>query len=189
MSSAYAESAREDVHKILEEVTTIYEKLSGRPYEGPKDGEPVSPIPAGVDPVEFLNQEYRYLMSLVNSGALRSPFSVPYVWAPPAEVLETQKEILVRLDLPGVDRSDVSLSVQNNQVLVVRGERRFRKSEPECSFLIMERTCGEFVKQIPLPDKVDARDAEARLGEGMLEIRIPKIGSVGQSEDQQVRIR
>ena len=76
MPSAFTETSRRDVDKILEDVTSIYEKLSGQPYGGLKESDHVAPIPAGVDAMEFLDQEYRYLMGLVNAGALEQTTDV-----------------------------------------------------------------------------------------------------------------
>jgi|SRR5213594_2943937 len=191
MLSPFVDMSKKEVDKILEDVSTVYEKITGQRYSATKETEATTPIPPGVDPMEFLNQEYRYLMSLVASGAIRSPFSVPYLWSPPAEVLETPKEIVVRMDLPGVDRDDISLSLQNRQVLVVRGERRFKKLDEgqECNCLIMERTYGEFIKQIPLPDRVDVTAADAKITHGVLVLRLPRVRNAGTIEEQQIRMR
>jgi HSP20 family molecular chaperone IbpA len=180
------ETKRVEVDKILQDAIGVYEKLTGQAYL--RGREPEVPFPPGVEPVEYLNQEYRYLMGLVESGALRHPFHLPFAWTPPAEVIETPKEYHVRLDLPGVDKNDISVTFRNH-ILTVRGERLFRRTEAECSYLFLERPYGEFVKQIPLPEQVDRAAAEARYSDGVLEVRVPKARHEGEVEDQSIRVR
>lgn len=189
MASAFVEGNGKDVDRILDDVTRVYERLTGERYAGPREGEAAATMPPGVDGMEVLQQEYRYLMGLVNSGTLRSPFTVPYVWSPPAEVLVTPKEILVRLDLPGVEKTDIFLSIHNGQVLLIKGERRFRRAAHEVDHVIMEKTYGQFTKQIPLPDKVDTGSVEARLEEGVLELRLPRVHAAPELEEREIKIR
>ena len=191
MASAFMDVSRKDVGRILDDVSALYERFTGRPYGGRSEAEPAVPIPEGVDPVEYVQQEYRWLMSLVATGAMRAPFASPWLWSPPAEVIETAREIQVRLDLPGIDRDDVRLSLQNRQVLVVRGERRFRPAngETDSNYLMMERTYGEFIKQIPLPDRVDVGAIEARLSDGVLTLRLPRQRPAQGLEEQPISIR
>jgi len=187
MASPVTDVPREiDVDKILSDVTALHEKLTGRPY----DGEAEMPLPTtpGVDPSNFLDQEYRYLMNLVSSGALRSPFSMPYTWAPPVEVFETAKEYWVRIDLPGVTKDDLSVKAHGN-VLRLEGERPFRRVETDCEYLIMERAYGRFVKEIPLTETADAASAEARLTDGVLEVRIPRRELGAEAELREINIR
>lgn len=191
MSSAVMEATKRasvNVDKILNEVTDLHEKITGRPYTGPLEGDGGVPVPTGADPVAFLGHEYDYLMGFVSSGALRSPFSVPYVWAPPAEVFETPKECCIRIDLPGVKRDDVTVKAHKH-TLVLQGQRRFRPADTDAECLIMERAYGEFLKEIPLPETVDVHAIDAKLSDGVLEIRIPNKRLEREAKDLDVNIR
>lgn len=92
--------------------------------------------------------------------------------APPVDVVETETEILVRTDLPGVDKGDIELYGAPN-FLVIRGVKRPEKER--WSYLRIERAFGPFQRLIVLPAPGDPARVEARFESGVLEVRIPKV--------------
>jgi HSP20 family protein len=92
--------------------------------------------------------------------------------APPVDVVETETEILVRTDLPGVDRSDVELFGAPN-FLVIRGAKRPERER--WTYLRIERTFGPFQRLIVLPAPGDPARVVASYQDGVLEVRIPKV--------------
>jgi HSP20 family protein len=94
------------------------------------------------------------------------------------EVEETGEEILVRLEVPGMDREDCQITIEGN-VLYLSGEKRFERERRESTYHVMERAYGSFERSIPLPRNVDTERAEASLKNGVLTVRLPKSG--GQS--------
>ncbi len=91
---------------------------------------------------------------------------------PPVDVVETEAEVLVRTDLPGVDRSDIELYGAPN-FLVIRGVKRPEKER--WSYLRIERAFGPFQRLIVLPAPGDPARVAAKYEGGVLEIRIPKV--------------
>ncbi|HJZ55070.1 MAG TPA: Hsp20/alpha crystallin family protein [Gemmataceae bacterium] len=91
-------------------------------------------------------------------------------WAPRVDVEETDKEILVKADLPGVDPKAVEVSIENG-VLTVRGEK---KEERKKNFHRVERFTGFFHRAVPLPPGIDAERVTASSSNGVVTVTIPK---------------
>ena len=94
-------------------------------------------------------------------------------WAPAVDIYETEKEIVLKADLPGMNLADVDISLNNN-VLSVRGERRFEKEVKEDSYHRVERAYGNFVRTFTVPNTVNAEQIEASYDAGVLKITMPK---------------
>jgi HSP20 family protein len=92
-----------------------------------------------------------------------------------ADVLETGSDIQVFIDLPGLTRDQVQLSVANG-VLTVKGERKIDTPE-QTAFSKRERYFGQFYRSFPLPENASPKEISARLTNGVLEVRIPKTGT------------
>ena len=93
-------------------------------------------------------------------------------WAPHVDVEETDKEFLIKADLPGVDPKDVDIQVVDN-VLTVRGEKKEQKEEKK-NFHRVERFAGSFYRAISLPTGADAEKVAATSTNGVVTISIPK---------------
>lgn len=89
------------------------------------------------------------------------------------DVEETDKEILVRVEVPGMEKKDCEVTIDGN-VLHVRGEKRFERATQDSTYHVMERAYGTFERAIPLPQNVDTDKAEADYTNGVLTIRLPK---------------
>jgi HSP20 family protein len=94
-------------------------------------------------------------------------------WTPRVDVEETESEMVVKADLPGVAPEDVEVTVKEG-VLVLRGSRKEEKEEKEKNSVRIERFVGEFYRAIPLPAVADEEKIEAEAAKGVLTIRIPK---------------
>jgi HSP20 family protein len=94
-------------------------------------------------------------------------------WLPAVDVKETDNELLLSFDLPGMSEDDISIEVQDN-VLTVSGEREERRDERGEGFRRMERRFGRFARSFPLPAGVSENDIKADYDNGVLEIRVPK---------------
>jgi HSP20 family protein len=92
------------------------------------------------------------------------------------DVEETDKEILVRMEVPGMEKKDCEITIDGN-ILYVRGEKRFERASRDSTYHVMERAYGTFERAIPLPWDVDTDNAEASYTNGVLTIRLPKSGS------------
>lgn len=89
------------------------------------------------------------------------------------EVEETDKEIVVRLELPGMQKEDCRITVDGN-VLYVSGERHAERSSSDSTYHVMERAYGSFQRTIALPRNVFADKAKATYKNGVMTVRLPK---------------
>ena len=94
-------------------------------------------------------------------------------WVPPLDMIDRKNEILLRADLPGLDRQDIQLSVENG-VLTLQGSRQKETEEKDDDCYAMERWAGAFARSIALPQGLDPDRVEASFKNGVLEIRVPK---------------
>ena len=94
-------------------------------------------------------------------------------WAPPVDIYETEKEIVLKADLPGISLSEVDIRVENN-TLTIRGERNFEKDVKEDNYHRVERSYGAFVRTFTLPNTVQAEKIEASYENGVLRVTMPK---------------
>jgi HSP20 family protein len=92
----------------------------------------------------------------------------------PAEVVETGDEIVVRLELPGMERDDFDIDVVHN-VVVVRGEKRLQREQSGGRYYMLECAYGRFERAVPLPVAVDQSRARASYRNGVLRIALPKV--------------
>ncbi len=89
-----------------------------------------------------------------------------------AEVEERDDEIIVRLEVPGLEPDDFDISVVND-LLVVQGEKRMEREQKRGQYHVMECAYGSFERTIPLPRSVDASGVKARYRRGVLTVHLP----------------
>jgi HSP20 family protein len=94
-------------------------------------------------------------------------------WSPQVDVLETDAELVIRADLPGMTKDDVDLEVSDG-VLILKGEKKEEKEEKDTHFRIVERAYGAFERSFALPSSIDAEKIRADFTHGVLEIHLPK---------------
>jgi HSP20 family protein len=94
-------------------------------------------------------------------------------WAPAVDIYETPNELVVKADLPDVNEKDIDVRVENN-LLTIRGERKFEKSVSEENYLRVERTYGAFSRSFSLPNTVNAEAIAAEYKNGVLTVTLPK---------------
>jgi HSP20 family protein len=95
-------------------------------------------------------------------------------WSPAVDVLETENEIMLKADVPGIDIKDIEIQVEN-QTLTVKGHRQFEKSDGnKQGYHRIERSYGSFVRSFTLPTTVDTEKVGAEYKNGVLTIRLPK---------------
>jgi len=94
-------------------------------------------------------------------------------WAPAVDIYETQDELVVKADLPAVIEKDLDVRVENN-MLTIRGERKFEREVSEDSYLRVERAYGSFSRSFSLPNTVNTDAIKAEYRNGVLTVRMPK---------------
>jgi HSP20 family protein len=94
-------------------------------------------------------------------------------WAPSVDIAETDKEYTVKAELPGVNKEDVRINVQNG-VLTLSGERKFEKEEKDKKHHRIERAYGLFTRSFTVPEDVLADKITADSKDGVITVRLPK---------------
>jgi HSP20 family protein len=96
-------------------------------------------------------------------------------WSPAVDVSETDKEVKLELELPGINPEDVEITADNN-VLTVRGEKHGERKEgaEDSRYHLVERSYGSFTRSFQLPQGLDDSKIQAECNNGILSIRIPK---------------
>ncbi|OLD36942.1 MAG: hypothetical protein AUI83_25145 [Armatimonadetes bacterium 13_1_40CM_3_65_7] len=95
------------------------------------------------------------------------------VWEPAAEMFETDREVVVRAELPDVDPKQVDITVTDDAI-TLKGERKHEQEEKGRNFYRRELRYGAFARTLPLGTEVKSGEAKATYKDGVLEIRIPK---------------
>jgi HSP20 family protein len=106
------------------------------------------------------------------------------VWAPPVDIYETDNEVVVRAELPGMDQKDIDIRIENN-VLTIKGERRMDQHVKEDNYHRIESAYGTFTRSFTLPTTVDEENAKAEYRNGILKITLPKRE---QSKPKQIKV-
>ena len=95
------------------------------------------------------------------------------LWAPAVDIYETEHELVVKADLPDVNPQDLDIRVENN-ILTIRGERKFENKVNEENYLRVERAYGSFSRSFSLANSVKSEEIKADYQNGVLTLSIPK---------------
>jgi HSP20 family protein len=94
-------------------------------------------------------------------------------FVPAVDVYEDEHNLVLKMEIPGVNEEDLKVSLENN-TLTVSGERKFEKEEKEENFHRIERRYGSFTRTFRLPSTVDPEKAEANYDQGILKLTLAK---------------
>jgi HSP20 family protein len=127
------------------------------------------------EPFRGLSTLHDQVNRLFNETVLRGQGedSALTTWSPAVDIYETENELVVKADLPDVAEKDIDVRVENN-LLTIRGERKFEKSVSEDNYLRVERSYGAFSRSFSLPNTVNAEAIHAEYKNGVLTVTIPK---------------
>src|SRR6202167_2653971 len=129
---------------------------------------------ARLDPVRGISTLQDQFNRLLNeSFRNHAEESALTTWAPAVDIYETPNELVVKADLPDANEKDIDVRVENN-LLTVRGERKFEKAVSEENYLRVERTYGSFSRSFSLPNTVNPEAIRAEYKNGVLTLNLPK---------------
>jgi HSP20 family protein len=94
-------------------------------------------------------------------------------WAPAVDIFETEQELVVKADLPDIKPEELDIRVENN-ILTIRGERKFEKKTEEKNYLRVERSYGSFSRSFSLANTVNTEAIKAEYKNGVLTLSVPK---------------
>lgn len=106
-------------------------------------------------------------------------------WAPLVDISETEKEYLIKVELPEVEKENVKVTVEND-VLVISGDRKFESEEKDRKHHRIERSYGSFLRSFSLPDDADGAKVHAEFKNGVLRVHLPKSE---ESKPKQIEIK
>jgi HSP20 family protein len=102
-----------------------------------------------------------------------SRFGSRFMTTPSIDVSETNEDVRVTADLPGMDEKDVQVTLEND-ILTIKGEKKQEQEEKKQNYHMVERTYGEFQRVISLPTSVDKEKIKATFKKGVLSVILPK---------------
>jgi HSP20 family protein len=105
-------------------------------------------------------------------------------WAPPVDIYETENELVLKVDLPDLEEKDIDVRVENN-LLTIRGERKFEKDINQDNYLRVERANGPFTRSFSLPNTVSSESIRAEYRNGVLTLHMAKLE---ESKPKQIKI-
>lgn len=115
----------------------------------------------------------RLFEDLVSSPRFEESDIIQSNWSPAVDIYETENELVLTAELPGVDEKDVEIKVEDN-TLSLKGERKFEKETREENYHRIERAYGSFSRSFSLPNYVDQDKINAEYENGLLKIHLPK---------------
>lgn len=129
-------------------------------------------------PASDLNQEFSVLQreidrmfERVRSGA--NDDGTVRTWAPSVDIIEKETDYSIKIELPGVDKKDVKITVQDD-VLIIKGEKKMEAEKKGENYHRVERCYGAFQRSFSLPTTVAADKIDASYDNGVLTISLPK---------------
>jgi HSP20 family protein len=106
-------------------------------------------------------------------------------WMPPVDVVEEENEYIVKVELPGVNKDDVKITLESN-ILTIRGEKKDEKEIKEKNYHRMERSYGSFQRSFTLPTTVKNDKIDASYKDGVLVVTLPK---AEESKPKQIEVK
>jgi len=132
--------------------------------------------------VNSLQEQFSRLFDTSFPG--RSSESDLTTWAPAVDIQETENELMLKADLPGIEEKDIDVRIENN-TLTIRGERKFEKQVNEDNYLRVERSYGSFSRSFSLPNTINTEAINAEYKNGVLTVQMPKRA---ESKPKQVKV-
>ncbi len=161
-----SETTHVGIDETIGQVEKLYRALTGSPT--PASDAPYAPIPAEKDPVQHVEEQMSRLLELL--GQAPPGPATAAAWMPPMTVWESDREILVCLDLPGLKREQVEVVVQGETITVsgvrAAGEGQTLRSS-ECAL-------GPFRRALLIPAAMRGAEPTAHMKDGVLEIHVQK---------------
>jgi HSP20 family protein len=137
-----------------------------------------APVQRSIDPFSALRDEMdRVLNSFLGSGFGRSlmpsRFEYSDAVAPSIDVRESETDLVVEAELPGMDEKDISVTLHNG-VLTLKGEKKSEREEKKDEYHLKERSYGSFQRSLRVADTIDADKVKAMFEKGVLKVTMPK---------------
>src|SRR5262245_65345632 len=110
--------------------------------------------------------------------AIAGPLARAGSWAPDVDIIDGDREITVRAEIPGIEAKDLDVTV-SGEVLTISGQKKEEREEEGKAYFRSERRYGAFRRSLTLPAGIDAQNVSAEYDKGVLTVRIPKTREAG----------
>ena len=131
------------------------------------------PNAANWEPLNSLESIREEMNRMFDTSARRQPSLWGGAFAPAIDVVEEKDGFVVRADLPGLSKDDVSVAIQDN-ILTIKGERKSEVEQTKGNIYHQERVYGQFLRTVELPVRVEAGKVQATFKDGVLTVSLPK---------------
>jgi HSP20 family protein len=132
--------------------------------------------------IEKVRSEMDRLMDTFLFGVpQRGEFWEEAEWLPAVDVAETKNEVVVNVEIPGMDPKEFDISLKEG-TLTIKGEKKQERVEGEENYHLVERRYGAFSRSIPLPQEVESDKISTSYKEGILKVTLPKSGETKKKE-------
>lgn len=131
----------------------------------------VATFPGGM--LSMQREINRMFNSFFRDGTQEEGGLFPSAWMPAVDLAERDNDFVMKMELPGVDRNDVKITLENN-ILTIQGEKRQEKEAKESNLHRIERRYGSFQRSFTLPTFVKNDQGEAAFQDGVLTVTLPK---------------
>jgi len=180
-----------EIDDTIGKVENLYRSLTGQ--EAPELKAPFAPIPAERDPVDHVQEQMERLNQLLGTASGQPNAQQPQGWTPVVSVWETNEELLLSIDLPGVNRQAIEVNIQGTpqgNVLIVTGRRQppTTSNGSKLVALRVEHAIGVLRRVIPLPLTAKTEQITSTLQDGVLLVRIPRQAQATQSNARPIPI-
>lgn len=126
------------------------------------------------DPFSLLRQEMNRIFDDFSRGFWLEPFRSKFdTFSPRVDVSETDREVKITAELPGMDDKDIDVSISKD-MLTIKGEKKEEKEDKGKDYYRSERSYGSFSRTIPLPSEIDTDKVKAEFKKGVLTVTVPK---------------
>ncbi|GBD07238.1 Spore protein SP21 [bacterium HR21] len=109
-------------------------------------------------------------------------------FSPRVDISEDERNVYIQAELPGVAKEDVKVTISEDRVLTIRGEKKQERKVEERNFLRVERTFGSFSRSFMLPENVKIDEIDAKFENGVLTITLPK-AEPSKPKEVEVKVR
>jgi len=171
------------IDQAFQEVCRLHEQLAHAP--APEIGpQAFLPFPPGVNPMAYAIEEVAQLKRMCDGAqtAQSQAQQQPQVtWVPRANVHASESNLLFHVELPGVSKEDVSVTVAQGE-LIVRGQRRAASHDAALKPMFVEQPWGSFERRFPCPPWCDPEKIQAKYSQGVLEIQLTRLDESNRGE-------
>jgi len=132
------------------------------------------------DLVSIQDEMNRFFDNFFGYSATRTEWTEG-VWSPSVDVSETKDNVIIKAEMPGMNKDEVTISIQDN-VLTLKGEKKQEKAEKDANYHRIEQSYGSFCRSFMLPTTVKTDKIKANYKDGVLNITLPKTEEVKPKE-------